>query len=41
MPTDVGQPLPPLTLADPDGELVPLERYVGRPLLLQLLRYYG
>lgn len=38
---NVGDQLPDIELRTAEGEAVPLSRYVDRPTVIQLLRYYG
>lgn len=40
-PMNVGEQLPEIELRTAEGEPVPLSRYVDRPTVIQLLRYYG
>jgi hypothetical protein len=37
----VGEQLAEVELRTADGESVPLSRYLDRPIVVQLLRYYG
>lgn len=38
---NVGEQLPEIDLRTAEGEQVPLSRYLDRPTVVQLLRYYG
>lgn len=38
---DIGERLPEIELRTADGEGVSLSRYLDRPTVIQLLRYYG
>jgi hypothetical protein len=37
----IGDRLPEIELYTAEGEAVPLSRYLDRPMVVQLLRYYG
>lgn len=38
---DVGERIPDVELRTAEGERVPLSRYLDRPTVIQLARYYG
>ncbi len=38
---DVGERIPEIELRTADGERVSLSRYLDRPIVIQLPRYYG